>query len=762
MRTLLVDNYDSYTYNLYQLLAEVYGVEPTVVRNDAPEWDGLDLGRFDCAVVSPGPGRPHEHRDFGHSRDLLRRAALPTLGICLGHQGIGLLAGARVESAPEPRHGHLTTVEHTGGGLFAGIPQRFTAVRYHSLCVAEPIPTELEAVAWAEDGVIMGLRHRELPLWGVQYHPESISTEYGAKLVSNFRELARSSKRHTVARTRPDARSETGRPSGAAPGAAEPRSTGPYSTGLRLYTRRIDRHIDTEAAFLALHGASDRAFWLDSALVEEGLSRFSFLGDAEGPGGEVLTYRVGDGAVIVEPSGGIPCLQSGDIFDVLRDRLEQRVDGADELPFDFTGGYVGYFGYELKADTGSTAVHRSPTPDAVWLRVNRFVAVDHLEGRTYVVAVAGEEESGAALSWADRTVTRLTGLPDAAPDASTGAGGGKSTGLGNGTEGGTGTGVTAPPVPARPDVAGMLARPRERYLADVEECRRQLRAGESYEICLTNSVRLPALADDLAYYRRLRRLNPAPYSALLRMGPGELTVFSSSPERFLRVGRDGVVESKPIKGTARRDPDPETDEALRDSLRTDAKTRAENLMIVDLLRNDLGRVCEVGSVNVPTFMATESYATVHQLVSTVRGVLRADTGVIDCVRACFPGGSMTGAPKLRTLEIIDSLEGQARGVYSGALGYLGFSGSADLNIVIRTAVRWRDELTVGAGGAIVLDSDPVAEYDEMLLKAEATLRALPLPPAGTPPQPPADAPSPSSASASASRVALPKLADDSR
>ncbi|MFJ1749374.1 aminodeoxychorismate synthase component I [Streptomyces sp. NPDC088116] len=750
MRTLLVDNYDSYTYNLCQLIAEVYGVEPTVVRNDDPEWGGLDLRRFDCAVVSPGPGRPHAHRDFGHSRDLLRRAELPTLGVCLGHQGIGLLGGARVESAPEPRHGHLTTVEHTGEGLFAGIPQRFTAVRYHSLCVAEPIPAELEAMAWAEDGVIMGLRHRELPLWGVQFHPESISTEYGAELVSNFRELALGSRRHTVSRTRPGARPEEGRAPGAERSSTEPNPTESRSTGLRLHTRRIDRHIDTEAAFLALHGASDRAFWLDSALVEEGLSRFSFLGDAEGAGGEVLTYRLGDGAVIVEPSGGIPYLQSGDVFDVLRDRLERRVEGADELPFDFTGGYVGYFGYELKADTGSTAAHRAPTPDAVWLRVNRFVAVDHAEGRTYVVAVAGEGESAAALSWADRTLARLAGLPDAAPGAP------------------TSKDVTAPPVPARPDTARMLARPRERYLADVEECRRQLRAGESYEICLTNSVRLPAPADDLAYYRRLRRLNPAPYSALLCLG--ELTVFSSSPERFLRLGRDGVVESKPIKGTARRDPDPGTDEALRDSLRTDAKTRAENLMIVDLLRNDLGRVCEVGSVTVPAFMATESYATVHQLVSTVRGVLRADTGAIDCVRACFPGGSMTGAPKLRTLEIIDSLEGQARGVYSGALGYLGFSGSADLNIVIRTAVRWRDELTVGAGGAIVLDSDPVAEYDEMLLKAEATLRALPLPPAGAAQQTPAatpthslaPAPAPVAGPAPASRVALPRLADDSR
>jgi para-aminobenzoate synthetase len=203
-----------------------------------------------------------------------------------------------------------------------------------------------------------------------------------------------------------------------------------------------------------------------------------------------------------------------------------------------------------------------------------------------------------------------------------------------------------------------------------------------------------------------------------------VAVVSSSPERFLSVDRDRRVEARPIKGTAPRSAEQARDAALRAELVEDEKTYAEHLMIVDLLRNDLGRVCEVDSVRVPELMVVEPYATVHQLVSTITGQLEQERTAVDCVRACFPGGSMTGAPKLRTMDIIDDIERGARGVYSGALGYFGLDGSVDLSIVIRTIVIRPGATTIGAGGAIVMQSDAQEEFEEILLKARAPMAAI--------------------------------------
>jgi para-aminobenzoate synthetase len=279
----------------------------------------------------------------------------------------------------------------------------------------------------------------------------------------------------------------------------------------------------------------------------------------------------------------------------------------------------------------------------------------------------------------------------------------------------------APPAP--------LGRPRFRphlpdalYLQRIHAAKEAIQHGESYEVCLTNEFVAEADIEPFEAYRRLRRINPAPFAAYLRFDG--LAVLSSSPERFLKIDADGLVEARPIKGTIRRGADARQDAELAEQLRSSVKDRSEHLMIVDLLRNDLGRVCAIGSVHVPDLFTIERYATVHQMVSSIRGRLSAGTSPIACIRAGFPGGSMTGAPKLRTMAILDELEERPRGIYSGSIGYIGLDGSVDLSIVIRTAIHHDGRIRIGAGGAIVDLSTPEEELAEVHLKCRAIIEAF--------------------------------------
>jgi para-aminobenzoate synthetase len=683
MRTLLIDNYDSFTYNLFQLLAEVNGREPVVVRNDEASWAELERLDFDNVVISPGPGRPERAEDFGICADVIRDCEKPLLGVCLGLQGMGWVEGGRVERVAEPMHGRLSSIEHDGSPLFVGIPSPFQGVRYHSLGLSRPLPAALRETATA-DGVPMAVEHRSRLQWGVQFHPESVATVHGARLIANFRDLTLPpSTRASVDFVRHSRTKAT----------PTPRT--------RLKVRQLGVLPDPERAFVSLYGKSEHAFWLDSSRPGE-RGRFSFMGDASGPLAEVVTNDV-----------------EGSIFDHLHRRTtELRPTELPDLPFEFDCGFVGYLGYEMKGECGFSSPHSSGHLDAAFILADRLVAFDHAEGCTYLLTLLtkqgkeGEELGADAERWLDVTAARLTtiaaeGEPGAGPSCNVG------------------------PAPGSPPRMLSLARPHEQYLEDVEASLDHLREGDSYEICLTNQLQFETDADPLDLYRRLRRANPAPFAAYLRLG--DLAVLSSSPERFLRVGRDRVAEARPIKGTGRRGSTPEEDAALAAALAADEKNRAENLMIVDLLRNDLGAVCEVGSVEVPQMMAVETYETVHQLVSSVRGRLRTDASILDCVRSCFPPGSMTGAPKRRATEILDQLEAAPRGVYSGVIGWLGLGGAADLSVAIRTIVvsgstaagaTGAATATVGAGGAIVLQSDPRQEYEEMLLKAAAALRAV--------------------------------------
>jgi para-aminobenzoate synthetase len=687
VKTLLIDNYDSFTYNLFQLLAEANGEEPVVVRNDGATWEELSRWEVDNIVISPGPGRPDHEKDFGVCADAIAKADVPLLGVCLGHQGLGWISGAEVVHAPEVMHGRLSAVIHEETPLFAGIPREFQAVRYHSLCVSQPLPDELEPIAWTSDGVLMAVAHRRRPLWGVQFHPESISTDYGRRLLANFRDLT----------------TEAAGQHGQGPGPVRMPFTS-SNTGwrpeqrarLQLKVKRLDRLYDTERAFVHLYGDSDHAFWLDSSRVDE-RARFSFMGATGGPLGAFLTYDVGTKEVRVE-RGGSTEVHRETIFDYLSREMRRMRYLSDDLPFDFNCGFAGYFGYELKDDCEGDLPYEATTPDAAFVFADRLIAFDHLEQATYVLCLTDPTNEADGERWIRETSLRLAALPPVtAPDWEE---------LSRGSE------------PA----AFTLSRSHEQYLDDIARVKQYLTDGDSYEVCLTNKVRTGLAPPSLPLYRTLRRVNPAPFSAFLRFG--ETTVVSSSPERFLSIGRDRWVEAKPIKGTSPRGATPAEDARISEDLRTDEKSRAENLMITDLLRNDLGVVCEIGTVHVPHLMHIETYETVHQLVSTVRGLLREDLEAPDCIRACFPGGSMTGAPKKRTMEIIDELEREPRGVYSGAIGYLGLSGASDLNIVIRTIVMDGESTTIGTGGAIVMQSDADDEFEETLLKARALMRAI--------------------------------------
>jgi para-aminobenzoate synthetase len=688
LKTLLIDNYDSFTWNLFQLLTEANGDEPIVVRNDEASWEELSQLAFDNVVVSPGPGRPDREADFGVCGTAIEQADAPLLGVCLGHQGLGWKSGAQVVHAPEPMHGRVSAVLHEESPLFAGIPREFQAVRYHSLCVQQPLPDELEPIAWTSDGILMAVAHKTRPRWGVQFHPESISTEYGRKLLANFRDL-------TAAHQAANGSERVG--NGAVPAQRRPRRPA-ERMHLTLSVKRLNTLVDTERAFVHLYGEADNAFWLDSSKIDE-RARFSFMGAPGGPLSAVVTYDIAEGVVRVDRNGVVETSEES-IFDYLSREMRRLRYASDDLPFDFNCGFVGYLGYELKADCEGDAAHASSMPDAAFVLADRLIAFDHVERATYVLCVSepdGTEEAG---RWIRETSLRLRSLPPLdAPDWER-----SSAERGD------------------PPVAFRLSRSHGQYLADIASCKQKLIDGESYEICLTNKVTAEVRPDPLPLYRTLRRVNPAPFSAFLRVGDD--AVLSSSPERFLSIGRDRWAEAKPIKGTCQRGATPAEDVRLAEELRADEKTRAENLMIADLLRNDLGVVCEVGTVHVPFLMHVETYETVHQLVSTVRGLLREDVEPPDCIRACFPGGSMTGAPKKRTMEIIDELEGEARGVYSGAIGYFGLSGGVDLNIVIRTIVIEGDHATLGVGGAIVMQSDAEDEYQEIVLKGRAPMQAI--------------------------------------
>lgn len=484
-----------------------------------------------------------------------------------------------------------------------------------------------------------------------------------------------------------------------------------------LIVRPLPFAVNCEDAYPLLTGGAEYSFWLDSAREESPMSVASYVGVVPA---QLSPLRVDSARAAAEPGGEDPFAQlEAELAHA--PRVHPDVVAATGLPAGLRGGYVGYFGYEARAAMGLEhghpvpgylPAHEAPTPDSLWLPAVRYLVHEHARpgcaARSWLV---GDE------SWceaAERLLSAaLTAVPTAAVPTVAVNGAGECASENN-------------PGNA-PELAEPLLFPApaaEAYMDAVRASQHEIYEGNSYEVCLTaqTNARIQNPSPELFFelYRRQRAHNAAPYAAYLRCG--DFSVLSSSPERFLSVDEQRNAQTKPIKGTIARGATPEEDEAAAAWLRSDEKTRAENLMIVDLLRNDLSLVSEPHTVRVPVLMGVESYSTVHQLVSTVSSRLREGVSAVAAARACFPGGSMTGAPKPSTMQIIEGLEGRARGVYSGALGFVSADGSANLSIVIRTLVAHDDgAVTLAAGGAVVADSDPAAEYEEMLTKLRAAL-----------------------------------------
>lgn len=475
--------------------------------------------------------------------------------------------------------------------------------------------------------------------------------------------------------------------------------------GLQLRSERLDATPDAELLFASLYGESTNAVWLDSSNASAvagrsqtaARSRFSILADDGGTFGQSVLHRSGTTQVT---AGSASVSTSGPFFRWLDSVWGRRAVRAPRgYDGQFTLGWLGYLGYELKRETGGNDVP-SHTPDAALLFAGRAVVVDHREQTVWLLAL----EAPDAEEWLRAARAAVEASVSPAADLA---------------------------VSFKPEPAGLEFVSRDSatdYKRKIADSQHQISEGNSYEICLTTTLEAPAGGlDPWASYLALRRRNPAPFASYLRFG--ELVVASTSPERFLRIMSDGGMRAEPIKGTRGRSTDASEDAALRHDLETSLKDRAENIMIVDLLRNDLSHFAIPGSVTVSRLCAIESYATVHQMVSTIDAHLRPGAPRAEALAAAFPAGSMTGAPKISTMDILDQLESGPRGIYSGAIGYFSLNAATDLAVVIRTLVVNPDgnggrTLSLGVGGAITADSVADDEYEEIRTKAYGVLSTL--------------------------------------
>ncbi|MDR3540053.1 MAG: aminodeoxychorismate synthase component I [Desulfosporosinus sp.] len=666
----LLDNYDSFTYNLYQYFGEL-GEDIIVKRQDACTIKDIEEMHPDLIVISPGPCTPSESPlSLAVIEHFMGR--IPILGVCLGHQAIGQFFGGKVVRAKRPIHGKTVPVHHDQQGVFSDLVNPLEVTRYHSLILERStLPEVLMITAEATDGEIMGIRHKTLPIEGIQFHPEAILTQSGHQLLKNALYNAkmwhrRNSPSQWVIK--------------------------PLSVSTPPY------HL-----FQAFK-EEPSPFFLDSGNDYKELGGYSYFGSS--PFLEATAYS--SQLELFWPNRlhrEIISLEKSECFDFLDDAHSKYL--VHHSPFPFSGGAVGFLSYDLKNEIESlpnSAENDLKLPLWRFAWYDGIVIYDHLQ-RKYWITACGIDENGTCHSeLAHARIERLEQLLYS---------------------------FVPEQLSEREDLDDLTTQPHsainpsvshEQYLADLKRVIDYIYAGDIYQANLTQRFSMAWEGDAWQLYSQLHRQNPSPFAAFLPYA--DFQVLCSSPERFIQIMPDGKIETRPIKGTRPRGDSPSEDQVQAAELQNSPKDRAELTMIIDLERNDLGRICEFGTVKVRDLIALEKYPTVWHLASTITGQLLKGLKPSDIIQAVFPGGSITGAPKIRAMEIIEEMEPYKRGLYTGSIGYMGFDGAWDLNIVIRTIFLKDGQAFINVGGGIVADSIPESEYYETLDKAKALFRVL--------------------------------------
>lgn len=676
----ILDNFDSFTFNLCQYFGEL-GKTVIVRRRDECSIEEMERLKPELIVISPGPCAPRDAELTLAAIDYFK-GKIPIFGVCLGHQAIGEVFGVEVIRAKTPVHGKVSMIKHDGQGVFLNLPQPLSVTRYHSLALSrESIPEDLLITAETEDGEIMGIRHRELPIEGVQFHPEAILTEKGHALLQNAVDNARAWWK-------------------------EQRS---------VHSPWIIKELPITLPPIKLLEAfkmTPQPFFLDSGKGYGILGRYSFMGAFPFLCVSAYSEYIDLSWLELSRSESIP-RDTEDSLSVLDDLLE-RFYADNPTPFPFVGGAVGFLSYDLKDELEKLPQNAS---DDLNLPLWRFAWYDGIlvydhELSCYHVLSCGMTETGECIpEVAEFRLKRIEQLLKDYVNRETSNNYYKKT---------IDTMSEIPDNASYRQITNSVKK--DKYLLDLQKVIDYIYAGDIYQANLTQRFQFPYTEDPITLYQSLHEQNPAPFAAFLPYE--DFQILSSSPERFIRIHPEGLIETRPIKGTRPRGNTEREDELLAKELSESVKDRAELTMIIDLERNDLGRICTYGSVQVTDLIRLEKYPTVWHLVSTIVGTLKSELKTSDILKAIFPGGSITGAPKIRAMEIIEELEPYKRGIYTGSIGYIGFDKAWDLNIVIRTLLLQEGQAYFHGGGGIVADSLPEAEYEETLQKVRALVRVL--------------------------------------